>query len=69
MALNRREFLRKSGNAVALGASLMVLPPAVLEASALPQGAGDQDLERWLLGTGRSKVEAPVFDEVAKALR
>jgi hypothetical protein len=32
-------------------------------------GSGDPSLERWLLSTGRSHIEAPVYDLVANRIR
>lgn len=65
MPSNRREFLRTSG---ALCAGLMWLPSMGLDAQAAQPAAGPQSLERWLLGTGQSKIEPPIFTVVSDKL-
>jgi hypothetical protein len=67
MPSNRREFLRKSG---ALCAGLMCLPAMAWEAQAdqpatAPQ---DQSLERWLLGTGQTRIDPSIFTVVSNKL-
>jgi hypothetical protein len=68
MSSNRREFLRKSG---ALCAGLVCLPAMTWESEAAQPAAGapqDQSLERWLLGTGRDKIDPSVFTNVSSKL-
>ncbi|HEX6901136.1 MAG TPA: twin-arginine translocation signal domain-containing protein [Thermoanaerobaculia bacterium] len=67
MPSNRREFLRKSG---ALCASLACLPALAWESEAAPAAAvpQDQGLERWLLGTGRDKIDPSIFANISSKL-
>ena len=68
MPSNRREFLRKSG---ALCAGLMCLPAMAWEAEAAQPATGapqDQSLERWLLGTGRDKIDPSIFTNISSKL-
>ena len=65
MPSNRREFLRTSG---ALCAGLVWLPSAVLEAEAAPPAAAPQSLERWLLGTGQTKLDPSIINVVSDKL-
>ncbi len=73
MSWNRREFLGRS----LMGVGLACLPLAAAGAApakaspALPD-FGDTaapGMERWLLDTGRSHIEAPIYDLVASRIR
>jgi hypothetical protein len=69
MSTNRREFLKKSGLALAglAGASGLT---AAAEAAATPPPAappihGAGSVERWLLETGRNQIDDDVYRAVA----
>jgi hypothetical protein len=76
MSWNRREFLGRS----LMGVGLACLPLSAAGAAgaapkavgAVPAGFGDTaapGMERWLLETGRSHLDAPIFDLVASRVR
>jgi hypothetical protein len=67
MSTNRREFLKRSGLALAglAGASgLAAAAAATTSPSAAGHGAGS--VERWLLETGRHKIDDDVYLAVVK---
>jgi hypothetical protein len=74
MSWNRREFLGRS----LMGVGLACLPlaaasaaPAGLTPPALPDfgATAAPGMERWLLETGRSHIDVPIFDLVANRVR
>ncbi|HVR97952.1 MAG TPA: twin-arginine translocation signal domain-containing protein [Thermoanaerobaculia bacterium] len=68
MSWNRREFLGRS----LMGVACLPLASAAVPASASPARPGNtaaSDMERWLLDTGRSHIEAPVYDLAASRIR
>jgi hypothetical protein len=73
MSWNRREFLGRSLMGVGLACLPLASAGAVTAgASTVRPGFGGTaapGMERWLLDTGRSHIEAPVYDLVASRIR
>lgn len=70
MSTNRREFLKGSGGlalaAWAGASSLAVAAEATtLSRSAAPASPGAASIERWLLETGRHKIDDGIYRAVA----
>lgn len=71
MSWNRREFLGRSLMGVGLACLPLASAGAAGTSTARP-GFGDTaapGMERWLLDTGRSHIEAPVYELVANRIR
>lgn len=68
MSTNRREFLKKSGLALAglAGVSgLAAAAEAAVPTSAAAPSPGAGSVERWLLETGRHQIDGDVYRAVA----
>jgi len=70
MSTNRREFLKRSGGLALAGWAGASGLAAVAEAtttptSAAPLSRGAGSVERWLLETGRHKIDGDVYRIVA----
>ncbi|HEX6904416.1 MAG TPA: twin-arginine translocation signal domain-containing protein [Thermoanaerobaculia bacterium] len=68
MSTNRRDFLKKSGLALAglAGVSgLAATAEAAAPTPAAPASPGAGSIERWLLETGRNKIDDDVYLAVA----
>jgi hypothetical protein len=75
MSWNRREFLGRSLMGVGLAclplAGMGAAPAAASPAPAQPDfgATAAPGMERWLLDTGRSHIDAPIYDLVASRIR
>jgi hypothetical protein len=74
MAMDRREFLGKSALALGAAFSLTSLVTAadaapVPAAAALPTCPEAGGLEKWLLETGRSQMDADVYAMACQSVR
>ncbi|HYG62978.1 MAG TPA: hypothetical protein VEL74_10385 [Thermoanaerobaculia bacterium] len=75
MSWNRREFLGRSLMGVGLAclplAGVGAAPAAASPAPALPDfgATAAPGMERWLLDTGRSHIDAPIYDLVSSRIR
>ena len=67
MSTNRREFLKKSGLALAglAGASGLAAAAEAATTSPSAAGPGAGSIERWLLETGRHSIDGDVYLAVA----
>jgi len=67
MSTNRRDFLKKSGLALAGLAGASGLAAAAEAATTpAPPSPGAGSIERWLLETGRNKIDDDVYLAVAR---
>lgn len=69
MSTNRREFLKRSGGLVLAGWASATGLAAVAEAasphpSTAPQSRDADSVERWLLETGRHRIDEDVYRNV-----
>lgn len=70
MSWNRREFLGRSLVGLAcLPLASAAAAPAGASTAQPGSGTAAPGMERWLLDTGRSHIEAPVYDLVANRIR
>ncbi len=73
MAMDRRDFLGKSGVALALGAAFSLtsfgLSAEAATAADMPAVPEIGGLEKWLLETGKSQMDTDVYTLACQSVR